>query len=202
MDKIRFSNKEILSAKRQYRINLINSISGIKSVNLISTISQNGISNLAIFSSVIHLGSNPPLLGFVLRPETRRLSDTMQNIREMKYFTINHISSSQVKPAHQTSKKIDTNKSEFDEFGFKELFINNIKVPFVEDSKIKIGLNFLDQLKIKKNNTSLVIGEIDFIEINKCIIKNSGHIDLEKSHSIGVSGLDNYYYLTNLINLD
>ena len=73
--KIKFSKKEILDSDKEYRINLINSITGIKPANLISTISKSGIPNVAIFSSVIHLGSNPPLIGFILRPETKKLSD-------------------------------------------------------------------------------------------------------------------------------
>ncbi len=42
-------------------------MTGIKPANLIGTISKNQVSSLAIFSSVVHLGSNPALLGFVLR---------------------------------------------------------------------------------------------------------------------------------------
>ena len=50
------------------RINLINSCSGYKSANLIGSVSKKGINNLAIFSSIIHIGSNPALLGFFTRP--------------------------------------------------------------------------------------------------------------------------------------
>ena len=42
-----------------YRSNLVNSVVGIKQANLIGTISKSGITNLAIFSSVVHLGSHP-----------------------------------------------------------------------------------------------------------------------------------------------
>ena len=50
------------------RLNLINSITGVKPSNLIGTKSKDGFSNLAIFSSVVHLGSKPPLIGFITRP--------------------------------------------------------------------------------------------------------------------------------------
>ena len=53
-----------------YRLNLINSITGYKSAQLIGTQNNAGATNLAVFSSVIHLGSNPPLIGFILRPTT------------------------------------------------------------------------------------------------------------------------------------
>ena len=52
------------------RTHLINSCTGYKSANLLGTKSKNGKTNLAIFNSVIHIGSNPPMLGLILRPLT------------------------------------------------------------------------------------------------------------------------------------
>ena len=68
------TQKGLVEMNRIERLNLINSLSGIKPANLIGTINEDGTENLAIFSSVVHLGSNPALFGFVLRPrgEVRR----------------------------------------------------------------------------------------------------------------------------------
>ena len=64
-----YLNKDsIQQLEKVDRLNLINSITGISPANLIGTISNDSIENLAIFSSVVHIGSNPPLMGFVLRP--------------------------------------------------------------------------------------------------------------------------------------
>ena len=52
----------IQNTERIRRLNIINSISGIKPANLIGTSSNSGQSNLSIFSSVIHLGSDPALV--------------------------------------------------------------------------------------------------------------------------------------------
>ncbi len=196
--KIEFDNKNILNLDKNFRIDLINSITGVKSVNLISTISNEKITNLAIFSSIVHIGSNPPLIGFILRPETRRLSDTMQNIKNNKYFTINSINPSILKKAHQTSQKIDSSISEFDYFEIEKEYINNISVPFVKDSLIKIGLNFKQRIEININNTSLIIGEIDYININENILDNYGRVNIEKASLVSVSGLDMYYYSNKL----
>ena len=57
-----FNKTEILGLDRFYRANLINSIVGIKQASLIGTVSNKNISNLALFSSVVHLGSNPQLV--------------------------------------------------------------------------------------------------------------------------------------------
>ena len=64
------TKEDIFKIDRIKRLNLINSVSGIKSANLIGTQSSDGYSNLAVFSSVVHLGSNPAYLGFVLRPDS------------------------------------------------------------------------------------------------------------------------------------
>ncbi|GGK45429.1 MULTISPECIES: hypothetical protein [Flavobacteriaceae] len=52
---------EIHNLNHLYKINLINSCAGFKSANLIATKSTDNNTNVAIFSSVIHLGSAPPL---------------------------------------------------------------------------------------------------------------------------------------------
>ena len=60
-----FTEKEIQDFDKIYRLNLINSITGYKSANLIATQSATGASNVAVFSSITHLGSDPALLGFI-----------------------------------------------------------------------------------------------------------------------------------------
>ena len=47
--------EDIENLDKIYRINLINSCSGYKSANLIGSVSDEGINNLAIFSSITHL---------------------------------------------------------------------------------------------------------------------------------------------------
>ena len=74
------SSKEIQGMDRIKRLNLINSISGISPANLVGTISNDLTENLAIISSVVNIGSNPPLIGFILRPTKKTRRDTYENI--------------------------------------------------------------------------------------------------------------------------
>ena len=62
-------DKQTLSTyDRFYRGNLINSLSGFKPASLIGTSDDQGRTNLAIFSNIVHLGADPALVGFVNRP--------------------------------------------------------------------------------------------------------------------------------------
>jgi len=67
-----FSKEDIKKMSSIFRLNMINSCTGYKSANLIGTQSENGSTNLAVFNSVTHLGSNPPLIGFILRQQQFR----------------------------------------------------------------------------------------------------------------------------------
>jgi flavin reductase (DIM6/NTAB) family NADH-FMN oxidoreductase RutF len=70
MSLIRIDRSEIEKMGRIERLNLVNSCTGYKSANLIATISNEGKTNVAVFSSITHLGSDPALIGFILRPTT------------------------------------------------------------------------------------------------------------------------------------
>ena len=59
---IHFNQEKLDSLHKIFKINLINSCSGYKPANLIATVSKKGVENVAIFSSVVHVGSNPPIL--------------------------------------------------------------------------------------------------------------------------------------------
>ena len=86
-----YSKEDIQNTSRVKRLNLINSVTGVKPANLIGTISESGVSNLAIFSSVVHLGSNPALLGFIMRPRHEVRRDTYDNILFSNCFTVNQV---------------------------------------------------------------------------------------------------------------
>ena len=73
---------------QRYRANFINSLSGYKSANLIGTCNEQQQTNLAIISSVVHIGANPPLMGMIMRPHTVT-RDTLGNIKQTGLFTIN-----------------------------------------------------------------------------------------------------------------
>ena len=185
-------NKDIKNLEKVYRLNLVNSITGIKPANLIGSRSNKGVDNVAIFSSVVHLGSNPAQIGFVIRPQLGKGSDTYNNIVSTKYYTINHIIESQYKKAHFTS--IKTNKEEFDITGLEKEFIKSFNAPFVKYSPIKIGMKLIEEIDLP-NKCIFIIGEISLISIDDSLVNSEGKINLDTAGVVGISGLDAYYDL-------
>lgn len=193
-----FTKEDLERTEKIRRLNLINSITGIKPANLIGTLSKQGVSNLAIFSSIIHLGSNPGLIGFILRPKSDVPRHTYENIMETEFYTINHLHYSYVEKGHKTSAKYNQNESEFLKCGFNEEYLPKFHAPFVKESPIKIGMKFKQKIPISLNNTTLIIGEIQHIVVSDDYLTEEGYINLQTSGSAGISGLNSYYKMEHL----
>jgi flavin reductase (DIM6/NTAB) family NADH-FMN oxidoreductase RutF len=192
-----YTKEHIEKLDRTTRLKIINSVSGIKPANLIGTIGAQGQTNLAVFSSVVHLGSDPALIGFIARPRTAEVGHTYRNIEGNGQYTINHIHPEFVKKAHYTSAKFDVTISEFERCNLSEEFITDFKAPFVKESNFKMGVCFKEALDIKCNGSVLVIGEIEHLILPDTAIVDDD-IDLEATNGVGISGLNSYYSLRKI----
>lgn len=151
-----FLEKDLEGLDKIYRLNLINSCTGYKSANLIGTRSAKGQNNLAVFNSVMHLGSQPALIGFILRPLTVP-RHTYSNLKATGYFSINHISQNQIEEAHHTSAKYPEEVSEFDQ---TELDVENKlsqEIPFVKDAPVQLACQYINEYLIEENDTILIV---------------------------------------------
>ena len=186
------SNAQIMDMEQRKRAQLINSISGFRSVALIGTTDTKGQTNLAIFSSIVHIGSNPPLLSFIMRPDSVE-RHTLTNIMETGFYTINHINADMYEKAHQTSARYPKNVSEFDAAQLTPVFKNDFVAPFVAESHIQIGMEFKERINISINQTSMIIGEIKFVHYPDNCLLDDGFVDIEKAGTITSSGVDSYH---------
>ncbi len=188
---------EMEAMEKVYRLNLINSLSGVKSVNLVGTISKNKITNLAIISSVIHLSSSPALLGFMQRPATVP-RHTYANIHDTGEFSINMVNRSFTDKAHYTSAKFHDFQSEFDQCGLNAQYFSESKAPCVAESPLKILLKFEEEYLIKSSGTVLMVGSIQSVYLPENAVDAAGMIDMEGLGATGVSGLNTYYELSKI----
>jgi flavin reductase (DIM6/NTAB) family NADH-FMN oxidoreductase RutF len=192
-----FSSEAIAALEKQTRVHLINSLGGFKSVALVGTSDAEGNTNLAIFSSVFHIGANPPLMGLIFRP-TPPERNTFNNIMETGYYTLNHINEALYKQAHQTSARYDKEVSEFERTGLVPKYKDSFFAPYVAQSNIQLGLAFREKIDIAINNTTLLIGEIIQLYIPEDCLGEDGFVDLEKANTITCSGLDSYHKTVQL----
>ncbi len=197
METKRFNLKDILEFEQRYRTTFINSLGGFKTPVLIGTWDSEGKANLAIFNSLIHIGASPPLVGFMIRPDSVD-RHTLQNILETKVFTINHVKEDFYKKAHQTSARYTKEQNEFKEVGLTEEYKTDFFAPFVKESSIKIGLDFMEKVDITINGTIMIIGKIKSVTLPINCIKADGFVDLKRAGTIASTGVDSYYKTTSI----
>ena len=187
----KITKEDLSQMSKVPRLNLVNCVTGYKSANLIGTVSTEGVLNVAVFSSVTHLGSEPPLLGFILRPTTVP-RDTYKNMKETGYFTVNHITEEMIADAHHTSSSYDETISEFDKTNLEPEFIDNLKVPFVKGSPVKLLCRYVNEYKIEENDCIHIIAAIETIYADYTLFHNDEWMQLDRGNVVAINGLDGY----------
>lgn len=185
-----FNKASVMEAESFFRRDLINSLAGYKSLNLIGTKSKSGVTNLSPFSQVFHIGASPPLVGVLFRPHTVE-RHTLENILETGFFTLNHVTADFYKQAHQTAARYEG--SEFDATGLEEFYLDGFYAPFVSLSPVQVGCQLVETQTLQVNGTVMVIGAIEHIRVDEKGLREDGSLDLNALGTVTVSGLDEYH---------
>jgi flavin reductase (DIM6/NTAB) family NADH-FMN oxidoreductase RutF len=182
--------QDIQNMEQRFRGTFINSLAGTRQVVLIGTQSAQGVANIAIFNSIIHIGANPALFGFICRPDTVP-RDTLTNLLANQQYTFNYVASNDYIKAHQTSARYEV--SEFAEVGFTPEYLPNCQAPFVQEAVVKIALQFEQKIDIAINGTILIIGSVQQVIMDDKMIGKDGFVDLSSENVLACTGLDAYY---------
>lgn len=183
--------EEIGGWERFYRANFLNTLSGFKPLNLIATVDQQGVSNLGLFSNIVHLGADPALIGFINRPR-EAAPHTLANIERGRYYTINHVHPGILERAHQCSAKYPEGVSEFTSTGLTEEWVDGLPVPYVRESLVRYALEMVQINPIPLNGTYFVIGRVLQVQVSPSLVCSDGFIDIGRSESLVSTGLDAY----------
>lgn len=178
--------------ERFYRRNFFNTLPGPRGLHLIGTKSHRGVENLGLFSSVVHIGATPPLLGFIMRPLTVP-RHTYHHAKAQGYFTLNTVDEAILQAAHQTSANYKLEDSEFAAVGLTPEYSEHLPAPYVQESKIKIGLELVEEHHIKANGTLFLVGKIVEVILPDEAVAESGHVEHQELDTLTVTGLDTYF---------
>lgn len=189
---IRKTADEFAAMGRIPRLHFFNTLSGYKMPVLIGTIDERGHTNLAIFNSLVHISSFPPMLGFMIRPLTVP-RHTYHNIKSRGSFTINMVHGDILEKAHQTSADYPWRQSEFEACGLTPIFKEGMAAPYVAESLVRLGLVLEEEHHIRANGNILVVGRVEEMYFPEEAISESGHFNPDACDLLAVAGVDSYY---------
>jgi flavin reductase (DIM6/NTAB) family NADH-FMN oxidoreductase RutF len=118
---------------------------------------------------------------------------TIQNIQETGLYTVNLVTESIYKQAHQTSAKYPEGVSEFEMTGLTEEYREGCNAPFVAESPVQYVLKFEQVMPIELNGTFLVIGSLQEAYVPIEIQEDDGFLDLAKAGILTSLGTSGYY---------
>jgi len=161
----------------------------------VSTISKDGILNIAPFSYYAGVSSVPPLIMISIgKKETKEKKDTWQNIEETGEFVINTVTKELVDKMNITSLPFEREIDEFEKAGLTPIPSDVVKAPRIKESPINIECKKFEIIEIGK--MGMILGEIIKFHIKDELINEKGYIDTTKLEIVGRLGGANYCLIT------
>ena len=170
----------------------------------VSTLSPQGISNLAPFSFFNGIGANPPTLLFCpVNNRHGQKKDTLRNVETTPEFVVNVVPYALAKPMNDTSEELPYEVSEFEKVGIATEASTRVKPPRVKDSPIHLECVVHQILNLGTGplGANVVIGRILLIHVADSVLGPDGQIDPLKLDTIGRMGGSTYTRTTTLFDL-
>ncbi len=174
-------------------------------IGWISSLSKQGIANLAPYSYFNAVADEPPQVMFCSNGDSAYggFKDSLSNILSTKEFVVNFATSTTRDAMNISSSNYKPNEDEFVAAKLKKRKSKLVKPPSVNDSPVNLECKLLKTLKLKTNTkkiSTMVIGEIIGIYINNKFIKN-GRIDSVSMRYISRMGYSEYSTISSKFNL-
>ena len=178
-----------LEPKQIYK--LMTSIIVPRPIAWVSTVSRDGIYNLAPFSYFAGISSDPPLLLIsVGSKETKEKKDTWQNIEDTGEFVVNMVTKETLEKMNITALPFDKEIDEFEKAGLTPVPSSIVKAPRVKESPVNIECKRFEIIQIGK--MGIILGEVLKVHVKEDILNEKGYVDTTKLEIIGRLGGANY----------
>jgi len=171
----------------------------------VSTISPDGVPNLAPFSFFNGVASNPPSLVFSVsyRESTHQPKDTLSNLQASGDFVVNMVTEPLAAAMNITAGEYPPEVDEFQRAGLTPIPSIQVSAPRVAESPIQFEcrLNQIVPIGEGPGSARLVIGTIVYIHIADAIYREPYKIDITAYQPIGRLAGSSYTRVNDLFEL-
>ena len=188
-----------------FKIDPFKSLIFPRPIGWISSISKNGIANLAPYSYFNAVADDPPQVMFCSNGSSThgKYKDSLSNILTTKEFVVNFATSTSRNQMNISSRDFKPDEDEFILSNLKKKKSRLVKAPSVKSSPVNLECKLVKTIKLKSNSkkiSTMVIGEVIGIYINNRFIKNK-KIDSVSMRYIARMGYSEYTTVTSKFNL-
>jgi flavin reductase (DIM6/NTAB) family NADH-FMN oxidoreductase RutF len=170
-------------------------------IAFVSTISKNGIHNLAPFSFFNAFCSDPPIVGFC--PSNLPPKDSLVNARETGEFVVNIVTE---EIAAQMNLTAGNYPPDVDEFQVAKLTAGpcvRVKAPRVMESPISMECKVTQivEMSDRPRASKLVLGEVVYFHVDDAVLDSHGLVDAAKLRAVGRMGGTGYCRTTDVFHM-
>jgi flavin reductase (DIM6/NTAB) family NADH-FMN oxidoreductase RutF len=152
----------------------------------VSSLSEDGIPNLAPFSFFMAVCNNPPTLAFSSGRREGNNKDTVRNIEYTQDFVVNLVDDGLAEKMNLTSGEYPPAVDEFALTGLTAAPSMQVKAPRVAEAPINMECRVVQILPVGRGPNSLVLGEIVYFHIRDDLYNpTSGRVDMYNLHPVG-----------------
>jgi flavin reductase (DIM6/NTAB) family NADH-FMN oxidoreductase RutF len=173
-------------------------------IAFVSTVSADGIRNLAPFSFFTGISANPPVICFspMIRGSDGTRKDTLRNVEATEEFVVNVVSEEFAEKMNICSVEFPPEVDEFEMSGLTPVASDLVKPARVRESHISMECRLVQIVEVssKPLGGSLVIGEVLRFHVDDALFE-SYKIDPDKLHAIGRMGGPTYARTTDLFDM-
>jgi flavin reductase (DIM6/NTAB) family NADH-FMN oxidoreductase RutF len=173
-------------------------------IAFVSTLSSDGVPNLAPFSFFTGVSANPPVICFspMIRGSDGKKKDTLNNIETTREFVVNIVSEDFAVQMNICSTEFPPEVDEFQQSGLTPISSDLVKAPRVKESKINLECKLLQVVHVspKRLGGSLVLGEVLCFHVADELWEDY-RIDPDKLKPIGRMGGPTYTRTTDRFDL-
>jgi flavin reductase (DIM6/NTAB) family NADH-FMN oxidoreductase RutF len=154
-------------------------------IAFVSTISPEGVPNLAPFSFFTVASANPPVLCFTTSFREPR-KDTLVNVRAIGEFVVNIVSEEFAAKMNVTSGEYPYGVDEFSQSGLTPVASDIVRPPRVRESHVNMECKLLQTIEVsnKPMGGTLILGEVVRFHVDDEIIEEF-RIDPDKLAAVG-----------------
>ena len=164
-------------------------------IAFVSSVSADGVRNLAPFSFFTGISANPPVVCFspMVRGKDAAHKDTLNNIRATHEFVVNIVSEDFKEQMNITSAEFPPEVDEFERSGLTPMRSDLVKPARVAESRVNMECRLVEIVDVstKPLGGSLVIGEVLRFHVRDELFEDF-KIDPDKLQAIGRMGGPTY----------
>lgn len=176
-------------------------------IGWISTISPDGVENLAPYSQWQNLTFDPPMVMFAANqyPDGRR-KDTVINTEKTGWFVWNMVTWNLREAMNTTAMALPYGESEIKRAGLKTVKADLSDVPMVADSPCHFECRYISTHRLKGNSNvgtvDVVFAEVVKIHIKDEYINEYGKLNIKKIRPIARLGYYEYAVIDNVFEME